>query len=131
MSELFSADWMHAFAEAWNAEAELADALEKIGFNAAIGYGFRGDAAPTGVIVVENGRVAKSGAYADEALNWDLRADAEQWRKWMEKGVGMMGLGAAYATGKLKFQTGDYAAMIKDPRMAKPFIKSFSVMGRV
>ena len=49
----------------------------------------------------------------------------------MSKGIGMMGLGAAYTTGKLKFAVGDYGAMIKDPRMAKPFIKSFSVMGRV
>jgi len=43
----------------------------------------------------------------------------------------MMSLGMAYTTRKLKFQVGDYTAMIKDPRMAGPFIKSFDVMGRV
>jgi len=43
----------------------------------------------------------------------------------------MAGLGMAYATRKLKFQVGDYGAMIKDPRMAGPFIKSFSAMGQV
>jgi hypothetical protein len=43
----------------------------------------------------------------------------------------MAGLGMAFTTGKMKFQTGDYFAMIKDPRMAMPFIKSFSVMGGV
>ena len=43
----------------------------------------------------------------------------------------MAGLGTATMTGKLKFKTGDYKAMIKDPRMAGPFIKSFTVMGRV
>ena len=42
----------------------------------------------------------------------------------------MMGLGTAFATGKIKFKIGDYSAMVKDPRMAGPFIKSFSVMGR-
>jgi hypothetical protein len=49
----------------------------------------------------------------------------------MEKGIGMMGLGMAYTARKLKFQVGDYMAMVKDPRMAGPFVKSFSVMGRV
>ena len=49
----------------------------------------------------------------------------------MTKEMGMMGLGAAYTTRKLKFANGDYKAMIKDPRMAGPFIKSFTVMGRV
>ena len=34
-------------------------------------------------------------------------------------------------TRKLKFNKGDYSAMIKDPRMAGPFIKSFAVMGQV
>jgi hypothetical protein len=43
----------------------------------------------------------------------------------------MMGLSMAYMTRKLQFRVGDYTAMIKDPRMAKPFIKSFSVMGAV
>jgi hypothetical protein len=37
----------------------------------------------------------------------------------------------AYTTGKMKFAVGDYSAMLKDPRMAGPFIKSFSVMGTV
>jgi hypothetical protein len=37
----------------------------------------------------------------------------------------------AATTGKLKFRKGDYGAMVKDPRMAGPFVKSFSVMGRV
>jgi hypothetical protein len=37
----------------------------------------------------------------------------------------------AYTTGKMKFAVGDYGSMLKDPRMAGPFIKSFSVMGTV
>ncbi len=43
----------------------------------------------------------------------------------------MMGLGMAYTGRKLKFEMGDYSAMVKDPRMAGPFIKSFAAMGRV
>ena len=41
----------------------------------------------------------------------------------------MMALGMAYTRGKLKFNVGDYGAMIKNPAMAGPFIKSFTVMG--
>ena len=43
----------------------------------------------------------------------------------------MTGLGLAVTTGKLKFKVGDFKAMISDPRMAGPFIKSFGAMGRV
>ena len=37
----------------------------------------------------------------------------------------------AVTTGKLKFSAGDFKAMVKDPRMATPFVKSFAVMGKV
>ncbi|MDH5784070.1 MAG: SCP-2 sterol transfer family protein [Chromatiales bacterium] len=130
MADMFSDEWMKSFAEQWNAEPELSGALEQIGFNSTIGYGFAGDDAPAGVLVIENGKATTAGAYNGESLNWDLRASADNWSGWAAKGVGMMGLGTAYATGKLKFSTGDYSAMIKDPRMAGPFVKSFSVMGR-
>ena len=96
-----------------------------------IGYGFDGEAQPRGVLVVENGKGVQAGAYSGQALNWDLRASPDNWQKWVQKGLGMMGLGMAYTSRKLKFAVGDYGAMIKDPRMAGPFIKSFTVMGRV
>ena len=56
MADLFSKDWMKAFAEAWNAEPELSGELEKINFNSVIGYGFLGEDEPRGVLVVENGK---------------------------------------------------------------------------
>jgi len=131
MADLFSDAWMKSFGEEWNKESELSDALAKIDFNSTIGYGFDKEADPVGVIVVENGKVTSAGAYNGETMNWDLRATPDSWKKWMAKGIGMAGLGMAYMGGKLKFKVGDYSAMIKDPRMAGPFIKSFSVMGRV
>lgn len=131
MAELFSAEWMTRFQEEWNKEPELCDALEKIGFTSAIAYGFDGEENPRGILVVEGGKAVKSGTYNGEALNWDLRASKDNWTKWVSKGLGMMGLGMAYTSRKLKFQVGDYGAMIKDPRMAGPFIKTFTVMGRV
>ena len=131
MAELFSEDWMKSFMSEWNNEPELAGELEKIGFNSIIGYGFDGDDNPQGCIKIENGKATAAGAYNGEELNWDLRADTASWQKWVSEGIGMAGLGAAYTTRKLKFKTGDYSAMIKEPRMAGPFIKSFKVMGKV
>lgn len=131
MTDLFSADWMAKFMEEWNNEPELSGALEKIGFNSVIGYGFDGDDNPVGVITVENGKATSAGAYNGESLNWDLRATPDNWQKWIKKPPGMMGLGMAYTSRKLKFNVGDYGAMVKDPRMAGPFIKSFAIMGRV
>ncbi|MBF0370354.1 MAG: SCP-2 sterol transfer family protein [Magnetococcales bacterium] len=131
MAELFSAEWMQTYMDEWNKEPELAGALEKIGFNSTIAYGIDGDDTPRGVLTIENGQAVKGEAYSDQEINWDLRASQENWEKWIRKGLGMMGLGMAYTSRKLKFQVGDYGAMIKDPRMAGPFIKSFTVMGRV
>lgn len=131
MAELFSDEWMKGFMEQWNAEKDLSGALAEIGFQSSIGYGFPDDDQPSGVIVVENGQAVSAGSYNGEALNWDIRAKTEQWQKWIGKPPGMMGLGTAFASGKMKFKVGDYGSMLKDPRMAGPFIKSFSVMARV
>jgi putative sterol carrier protein len=131
MAELFSEEWMKGYMEEWNKEPALSGELEKIRFNSVIGYGFDGEDQPRGVLVVENGKATSAGAYEGQDLNWDLRANRDSWEKWMKKGIGMTGLGMAYTSRKLKFKKGDYMAMIKDPRMAGPFVKSFSVMGRV
>jgi hypothetical protein len=131
MADLFSPEWMRAFGDQWNAEPDLAEALAKIHFNSVIGYGFENDPTPVGVLTVEAGRVISAGTYDGQKLNWDLRADRDHWQRWKTKGLNMMGLSMAYMSRKLQFRIGDYTAMIKDPRMAGPFIKSFSVMKRV
>lgn len=130
MAELFSEEWMQSYMGEWNKEPELSDALARIKFNSNIAYGFIEDDKPRGILIVEEGKVSKAGLYNGEELNWDLRASKENWEKFA-KGMGMAGLGMAYMGGKLKFKVGDYTAMIKDPRMASPFVKSFTVMGRV
>ena len=130
MADLFSDEWMKSFMAQWNAESELSDALAEINFKSVIGYGFDGEDTPRGVIDIQNGKAVSAGTYNGETLNWDLRASFDNWSKWMSKPPGMMGLGMAYTSRKLKFNVGDYGAMIKDPRMAGPFIKSFTVMGR-
>jgi len=131
MADLFSDEWMKSFQAIWNGDPGLKDALADIGFNSVIGYGFPGDDAPCGFIAVENGEVTNAGAYNGEELNWDIRADQKNWEKWLNKGIGMAGMGMAVTTGKMKFKVGDFKAMVKDPRMAGPFIKSFEAMGKV
>lgn len=130
MAELFSDEFMKSYMKAWNEEPELSDALAKINFNSVIAYGFDGEEQPRGVLRVEGGKAVEAGAYNGEELNWDLRASPENWKKWIAKPPGMVGLGMAYTSRKLKFKVGDYAAMIKDPRMAGPFIKSFTAMSK-
>lgn len=130
MADLFSDEWMKSYMEAWNTEPDLSDALAKINFNSVIAYGFDDEEDPRGVIKVEGGKAVDAGAYNGEEVNWDLRASPENWNKWIAKPPGMVGLGMAYTSRKLKFKVGDYAAMIKDPRMAGPFIKSFTAMSR-
>ena len=131
MADLFSAEWMTKFQELWNDDPALAGELEKINFNSVIGYGFVGDDKPMGVITVENGKVTSAGPFDGQDMSWDLRCEKSQWETWLKKPPGMMKLGLAYTSGKLKFAVGDYGAMVKDPRMAGPFIKSFSLMAKV
>jgi putative sterol carrier protein len=131
MAQLFSAEWMNQLKDAWNAEPEVCQKLADIDFNSVITCGFKDEENPRGVFVVEKGICTRAGDWSDETPDWDMRADLKDWLKWVEKGIGMMGLGTAYATGKLKFKSGDYSAMIKDPRMAGPFVKSFGLMQKI
>lgn len=130
MADLFSDEWMKSFMEQWNAEPDLSDALAKINFTSNIAYGFDGEDTPRGVLTIENGKATAGEIYDNQELSWDIRATFDSWNKWLVKPPGMMGLGMAYTSRKMKFNVGDYGAMIKDPRMAGPFIKSFAVMGR-
>ena len=131
MPDLFSHEWMATYMDVWNAEPELAEDLAKIGFTSVIGYGFKGERNPKGVLVVENGKVKAAGRFNGHELDWDLRADRKTWETWLNDPPGMMGVGMAFASSSLQFVVGDYAAMIKDPRMAGPFLKSFSVMAQL
>lgn len=131
MADLFDEEWMKSFQSIWNAEPALKDALAELGFNSVIGYGMPSEDGPRGVIAIENGEIVSAGGYDGQELSWDIRADQKNWEKWLSKGIGMAGMGMAVTTGKMKFKTGDFKAMIKDPRMAGPFIKSFEAMGKV
>lgn len=129
--ELFCDAWMKQLKDAWNGEPEVKDALAAIGFNSVITCGFKDEDQPRGVFVVENGECVRAGDFGGETPDWDMRADKKDWMKWVGKGLGMTGMGMAFTTGKLKFKSGDFKAMIKDPRMAGPFVKSFGLMKQI
>ncbi|MFK5914734.1 MAG: SCP-2 sterol transfer family protein [Woeseiaceae bacterium] len=131
MAEIFSTAWMEKFVDEWNKESELANDLLNLGFNSTIAYGYQNEDEPRGILVIENGRAVLGTVFDVQQYNWDLRATECSWQGWFKKPPGMMALGMAYTSKKLKFNKGDYTAMIKDPRMAGPFLKSFTVMGRV
>lgn len=131
MPQLFSAEWMNELKNLWNADPDIKDKLAAIHFNSVITCGFKEDNKPLGVFVVENGECVRAGSYAGEAPDWDMRADRKDWLKWTKDPLGMVGLGTAYTFGKLKFFKGDYGAMIKNPAMAGPFVKSFGLMAKI
>jgi hypothetical protein len=60
-----------------------------------------------------------------------MRGTQANWEKWIKKPLTMTTMGFAVATGKLKFATGDFGAMMKNPKMAVPFVKSFGLMSQI
>ena len=131
MAELFSAEWMHAFMTAWNRDAGLSVELARVGFSSTIAYGFDVEEHPRVVFVIEGGKITSASSYGGQTLNWDLRASREQWLAWKAKPPSLMGLGLAYTQRKLRFKAGDYSAMVKDPRLAAPFVRSFELLAGV
>ena len=131
MAELFSDEWINALKDEWNNEPEVSDALAKINFSSVITCGYKDEEKPRCVFVVEDGIATRAGIYNGETPDWDMRADAKNWEKWTDKPLNMASMGLAFTTGKLKFNTGDFKAMFKNPSMAVPFVKSFGLMTKI
>jgi len=129
--ELFNDAWMGKYKEIWNSTGDVSDALAKIDFDSIIGWGIAGEKFPRGVLIVKSGKAVRAGVYNGELLNWDLRASMDSWGQWQTNPLGMAGLGIAVTTGKLKFATGDYSSMIKNPGMAGPFVNSFGLLSQI
>ncbi|MGD8513982.1 MAG: SCP-2 sterol transfer family protein [Granulosicoccaceae bacterium] len=131
MAKLFTDEWMYGLADRWNADSEMVDGLAQAGFSACIGFGHKGDEQPAGVVEVRDGRVQFAGAYEGQKLDWDLRADLQDWREWLEQGFGFDKLGVAVASGRLSFVVGDYRQMIRNPDLARPFLRNFELMSQI
>ncbi|HED36226.1 MAG TPA: SCP-2 sterol transfer family protein [Gammaproteobacteria bacterium] len=130
MPELFSTDWARKYKEVWNSSEGIADQLGQSNFNSIIAFGIDGENAPRIVFDIDNGQIVSLGDAVDGTPNWDIRAAKEDWAVMMKKPPGLMRLGLAYTSRKLKFKKGDYAVMIKDPSLSTAFVKCFALMSK-
>lgn len=131
MAQLFSVEWMEALGQLWNKDEKMLKNLENVHFDSVVGYGYKDESKPRGVLVVREGRVVHGGAYTNQDLNWDLRADITSWENWLKKGFGLARLGSAVTSGELKFVTGDYRQMIKNVRLSVPFLRHLDLMQQI
>ena len=131
MPELFSTDWAQKYKDVWNSTDGIAEDLGRSGFSSVVAFGIDGEPEPRVVLTISNGQIMSAGIHKGESLNWDLRASSDEWDSLVAKPPGLMKLGLAYTSRKLKFKKGDYAVMIKDPSLSTAFVKCFALMGKV
>ena len=131
MSELFSEEWAQAYMNAWNGDQEITSTLQQAGFNSIVAFGFHDEEEPQFVMAIEDGHIASVDKQPEDAIDWDIRASKENWLALVAKPPGLMKLGMAYTSRKMRFKKGDYASMIKDPSLAGAFVKSFALMSRI
>ncbi len=131
MAELFSKEWAQAYMDAWNTDEEITSTLERADFNSVVAFGFQDEEAPNFVMTIQKGRVVSTDNTSPEGINWDIRASKDNWLSLIAKPPGLMKLGMAYTSRKMRFKKGDYATMIKDPSLAGAFVKSFGLMAKV
>jgi len=131
MSELFSKEWGQAYKNAWNGDGEITSTLRKAGFNSVVAFGLHDEEDPRFVMTIEDGLVTSVEGRPEDAINWDIRATEENWLSLIAKPPGLMKLGIAYTSRKIRFKKGDYANMVKDPSLAGAFVKSFALMSMI
>ncbi len=131
MADLFSKEWAQSFKDAWNADEEIKTSLQHAGFNSVVAFGVPETDEPSFVMTIENGVVSSINTASADDIKWDIRATTDDWLALIVKPPGLMKLGIAYTSRKLRFRKGDYATMIRDPSLAGAFVKSFSLMGKV
>ncbi len=131
MADLFSKEWAESFKDAWNADDEITASLQRAGFSSVVAFGLPDTDEPSFVMTIENGTVSSVNTAIKDDIKWDIRATADDWLSLIVKPPGLMKLGIAYTSRKLRFRKGDYATMIRDPSLAGAFVKSFALMGKV
>ncbi|HEB81565.1 MAG TPA: SCP-2 sterol transfer family protein [Gammaproteobacteria bacterium] len=131
MADLFSDEWAKAYMDAWNNDEEITTSLQRAGFNSVVAFGFPDVDRPQFIMTISNGLVTAVNEAATDDIKWDIRATKDDWLSLIVKPPGLMKLGIAYTSRKLRFVKGDYATMIKDPSLASAFVKSFALMGKV
>ena len=131
MAEIFSQQWMVKYQSLWNDDNEHIKQLADSAFCANVGFGLIDEDAPRVLIEIQHGLITRLASYNSETLNWDVRGKPKFWTDVSGKAPGLMKLGLAYTSRDLKFVKGDYATMIKEPRLSNAFIKCFKFMSAV
>lgn len=131
MSNLFGDSWMQEFSTLWNADQTIADVLEGQRFNANIGYGLIEASHPISILIIMHGKIVFAGSYKGQYLDWDLRADFENWKSWLKKGLNVARLSFVMAQNQLQFKQGDCRKMLRTPSLATAFMRSFELMSEV
>ncbi len=131
MADLFSSEWAQSFKDAWNTDEEITASLERANFNSVVAFGVPEMDEPSFVMTIQNGLVSSINTASADDIKWDIRATTDDWLSLIVKPPGLMKLGIAYTSRKLRFRKGDYATMIRDPSLAGAFVKSFALMGKV
>ncbi len=130
--EFFTRQWVEAFAQKWNRDAEMTGPLAQIGFSAIVAFGYPNREEPSVLLQVNNGKVERAGLFnkvaQSPALDWDLRALPEQWAAWQTKPLTLTNLGLAVQNQQLQFKAGDYRKMIRTPALANPFLRVFKLL---
>jgi len=127
-SAMFSTDWLNHLKDSWNRKDGLADQLRTAHFDSVVAFGLLDEEAPRAFLVIRDGEVREVATRREDEPDWDLRADRQQWERWLNDPPGLFALGMAFTTRSLQFRRGNYPAMIKDPLMAESFKKSFALM---
>ncbi len=131
MADLFSSEWAQSYMDAWNSDEEITSSLQRAGFNSVVAFGLSENEDPSFIMSIKNGLVDTVNDTPVDEIKWDIRASKDDWMSLVAKPPGLMKLGIAYTSRKLRFNKGDYATMIKDPSLASAFVKSFALMGKV
>ena len=131
MNDLFSDTWIKSLGAAWNSDPQIVEPLQKAGFTSKISYGFINDTNPKCLLNIVDGKIISASLYRNESIDWDLRADPQNWEKWITSGFGLTKLGSAVATRSLQFMHGDYRQMIRNPTLSRPFLRHFVLMNQL
>lgn len=131
MAEMFSNEWANAYMDIWNSDSQITSMLGNAGFSSVVAFGYIDEQPPRFVMTIENGKMVSVENKPADVIKWDLRAEQDYWLALLSKPPGLMKLGIAYTSRKLRFNKGDYATMVKDPSLAGAFVKCFALMGKV
>ncbi len=126
--DIFSDQWMQAYARLWNAEETMVKEMTRQRFGAVVGYGFLDTPIPKGILVVVRGVVEHAGCYDGRELDWDLRAAPIDWLEWLNQGFALSSLLVAVGNSRLQVRKGDHKRILRKPPLVAALLRAFALM---